>query len=71
MCSEGTVVMDSSGDGSYHQPYRDSSTHLSRVQGMYGYSSNVLTGGWMGGPRIRYSIQNVVLIRDSIREISP
>ena len=28
-------------------------------------------GGWMGGSRIRYSIKNVVLIRDSISEISP
>ena len=29
-------------------------------------------GGWMGGgSRIQYSIKNVVLIRDSISEISP
>ena len=30
-------------------------------------------GGWMGGggSRIRYSINKIVLIRDSISEISP
>ena len=28
-------------------------------------------GGWMGGSRIRYSIKKIVLIRDSISEISP
>ena len=28
-------------------------------------------GGWMGGSRIRYSIKKLVLIRDSVSEISP
>ena len=28
-------------------------------------------GGWMRGSRIRYSMKNVVLIRDLISEISP
>ena len=31
----------------------------------------VMYGGWMGGSRIQYSIKNLVLIRDSVSEISP
>ena len=34
-------------------------------------ATHTLKGGWMGGSRIRYSITKIVLIRDSISEISP
>ena len=38
---------------------------------MQASNSSIWGGGLDGGSRIRYSIKNVVLIRDSISEISP
>ena len=46
------------------------SSMCSRLNG-WASSMYDIMGAWMGGSRIRYSIKNCVLIRDSISEISP